>query len=95
MKTKYYIELDLEGFDITGFEDRYNWLGATSLVAEGDTLEELLEDAHIFTSDQDGGSGPDFTLGDAPRELEVLAERLLREEFARVQIPIVLGGGGE
>lgn len=52
---KYNIEIDCSGTECTRFEERGCWTGWGTLVAEGDTLEELLDNAGIDASDQDGG----------------------------------------
>lgn len=60
MSKKFYLEIETDGRECSGFEDSYGWLNYDTIVAEGDTLEECLENATIFTMDQDGGSGPEI-----------------------------------
>lgn len=49
---KFYFELDTGGVEC----DRYNrWANYGTIIAEGDTLEELLENASVDIMDQDGG----------------------------------------
>lgn len=54
-KPKFYFEIDCGGTEAVGYEDRYSWVCYGTIVAEGDTLEELLENASVDLVDQDGG----------------------------------------
>ncbi len=62
LKPRYSIDIRLDGTDMTGYFARGFWLCADSLVAEGNSLGELIESAEIFTQDQDGGEGPSVRL---------------------------------
>lgn len=50
------------------YQDAGPWRSYT-LSAEGESLEELLDSAHIFEIDQDGGNLGDFSLSNAPNNL--------------------------
>lgn len=52
--SKYYIEVDAKGVQATGYEDRLPWVSYGTIVSEGDTLEELLDNATVDLIDQDG-----------------------------------------
>lgn len=86
-KKKYNLELDLGHVpgDVPGFEERWHWLGLASLTAEGDTLDELYQDATVFTADQDGGEGPYLKLSDLPEPMHGEVEYLLALEMLREQ----------
>ena len=55
MKNKFYLEIDTGGAECSGYEDRLPWVCYGTIVAEGNSLEELLEDASVDLVDQDGG----------------------------------------
>lgn len=76
--SKFYIEIETDGRECIGFEDRYNWLNYDTIVAEGDTLEECLENATVFTMDQDGGEGPQIE-GDADWVQELVANEFINQ----------------
>jgi hypothetical protein len=57
LKPKYSIEIQLSGEDMSSWANHAYWLGADTLVAEGDNLEQLIDDATISTTDQEGGEG--------------------------------------
>lgn len=83
-KPKYQIELELQGEDLTGYFGLSRFIGATTLVAEGDWISDLLQDATVFTSDQDGGEGPTVQLQDLPYRLRTDLEWRLRERFRAI-----------
>lgn len=68
---KYNVDESIEG----DFNDYY---ASYDLVAEGNTLDELIEDAHIFEVDQDGGSGKDYKLVDTGGKLYDIAVEILK-----------------
>ena len=47
-KPKYQIELELQGEDLTGYFALSRFIGATTLVAEGDWISDLLQDATVL-----------------------------------------------
>lgn len=51
----YSLEVDCNGREATGYEDRLPWVCYGTIVAEGNTLDELLESATVDLVDQDGG----------------------------------------
>lgn len=53
--SKYHIEIDTGGPEASGYEDRLPWVSYGTIVSEGDTLDELLENASVDLIDQDGG----------------------------------------
>jgi hypothetical protein len=62
MRTKYSIEINNLGLDLTGYFASGRYIEADYIVAYGNSLDEVLEDAEIMTIDQDGGSGPSLKL---------------------------------
>lgn len=61
---KYSVDLKLGHYDITVNDGMY--ANADSLIAEGNTFEELLDNALIFFIDQDGGEAFCRQLEDRP-----------------------------
>ena len=57
-------EIDLSDYGLTK-DDQPWWLGYDCLIAEGNTLDELLENAEVYLTDQDGGEGPNYSIGDS------------------------------
>lgn len=53
--SKYCLEIDCNGAEASGFEDRLPWVCYGTIIAEGNTLEECLESATVDLVDQDGG----------------------------------------
>lgn len=53
MKPKYSFEIDVSGTDYETCTGQ--WAGYNLIVCEGNTLDELLENASVDASDQDGG----------------------------------------
>lgn len=80
----YSIEIDIqdEGEATTFQGSRYGWLNWDTLVTEGTTLEELIDNAELFTQDQDGGSGPSAMLTDMPDSFIERYEKLFQDEMA-------------
>lgn len=62
------------------FQDSGPWRSYT-LVGQGDTLEEFLDDAAIFEIDQDGGSLNDYSIFDAGNEVEKAAIEMIMSKF--------------
>lgn len=52
---KYYIEIDTGGEEASGYEDRLPWVCYGTIVSEGNTLEECIDNATVDLIDQDGG----------------------------------------
>lgn len=50
----YFIDIDISAHGICESDER-GWRGASAIVAEGENLAEILEDARMFWCDQDGG----------------------------------------
>ena len=67
MKT-YYIELDVSDLGIDASDGGF-WRGADMLVAEGDSLDMLLDDAVVYLCDQDGGEAGEWGIGDFPMSI--------------------------
>jgi hypothetical protein len=62
---KYSFEIDISSWADSGLIDaKPYWLGWDCAYAEGNSLDELLDNAQLTTSDQDGGEGPTYTSGD-------------------------------
>ena len=53
--SKYHIEVDTGGAEASGYEDTLPWVSYGTIVSEGNTLDELLENASVDLIDQDGG----------------------------------------
>ena len=51
--SKYYLEIDASGFEAPCDEGR--WLGYGLITAEGNSIEECLNNAQVDLIDQDGG----------------------------------------
>lgn len=67
---KYSIELDIQDFgECSGWEDRYGWLNYDTLVSDGNSLEELINNAYIYTTTQDGDTGAEFEIESLPSDL--------------------------
>lgn len=54
-RSKYHIEIETDGTEARGFEDQYNFVCYGCITSEGNTLDELLENAIIDLINQDGG----------------------------------------
>jgi hypothetical protein len=54
-----YIEIDCNGAEASGYEDRYNFVSYGTIQSEGRTLQELLDNATVDLVDQDGGTAND------------------------------------
>jgi hypothetical protein len=55
VKNKYYLEIDTGGAEASGYEDRLPWVSYGTIVTEGETLDECLDNASVDLVDQDGG----------------------------------------
>lgn len=80
-RSKYSLESDI----LDGVErDDSPWRCYSTVVAIGDTLEELLENGTIGLLDQDGGDRGEIPLGYLPERLQILVEdelkRLIQEQ---------------
>lgn len=56
MSPKYYLEIDTNGAECSGYEDRYYRVCYGTIVTEGGSLEECLDNASVDLVDQDGGT---------------------------------------
>lgn len=80
----YYVELDNLGWQ--GPVDEGMWKSIDAIVAEGDTLEELLHDATVFLTDQDGGNAGERTLDIlSSDEREYIKERFRAKMLEQAQ----------
>ena len=77
---KYTIGIELGDYCID-VSDEYGWRGADYLEAEGSTLYEILDDAIIFLSDQDGGEAGQWGIGDFDTDTYELLEGLVEKEY--------------
>lgn len=55
------IELGSNGLTI---DDMGRWYGADVLSTFGESLDELWDNAVVYYCDQDGGEGPEFSIGE-------------------------------
>lgn len=81
MKPKYYIEIDTEGAEASGYEDRFHWVCYGTIVAEGNTLDELIENATVDLVDQDGGAASEVE-ADEPWMVEEIKEQFKKLEVS-------------
>lgn len=88
----YIVEIANIDVDVTGHVGRGYWLCLDTLVAEGSTLEELLENATISTADQDGGSGPIVSLYDLSDNLIAYLTLLVEHEYIKQRVDAEIGG---
>lgn len=82
---RYSITIENLGDDLTASFGNGRFLCVDAIVTEGDTFEELVDNAQVFTQDQDGDSGPWLTLGDLSTRLIASYERLIRDEMERLK----------
>jgi hypothetical protein len=81
MKT-YNIEIDIQNFgEVSGWEDRYGWLNYDTLVSDGNSLEELIDNAYIYTTTQDGGTGAEFEIDSLPSDLYDYAVDAIKAKY--------------
>ncbi len=78
-KPKYSFEIDLGGEQV---RDSGPWLGYDYFTCDGDNFEECLDSGVAFTSDQDGGEGPQFTYADLNQKMQVWIENDIRARIA-------------
>ena len=62
-------------------EDSGRWRCWDYVLAQGSTLEEILDDATVFASDQDGGEAGCDSLGDLPTSLMDSIIGILTDEW--------------
>lgn len=82
-RKKYSIWIDSLDEDLTGSFGNGRFLCADSLAAEGDTLEELIANAEVFTCDQDGGEGPCIRLEDMGDHKYLRYGEMIHDEMKR------------
>jgi hypothetical protein len=64
---KFYLELEtIEGIDASDDGRFYSY---STIICEGDTVDELLDSGSTFLVDQDGGEGPERLIGELPTYL--------------------------
>jgi hypothetical protein len=73
-----YIEFDL---DMEYDYDNTGWKCIGALSCEGNTLEQLIDDAVVFLYDQDGGECGEIPIGDLPIKDYLFLSRLITEKF--------------
>lgn len=78
---KYSIETDcLYGVECS---DEGRWLCYDTFAAEGNTLDELLENCSGFKMDQDGGTGPDVHYDDLPVKLQAILSTAILKAYLK------------
>lgn len=79
----YSISLDISDLGECPFwhGEGYGYLGWHTLDTHGNDIEELIQNAHLFTLDQDGGSGPACLLTDIA---DVTRERLIHRIYREI-----------
>lgn len=72
-------------FENLGWEDPYpgghRWRCIDTVIAEGDSLTELIDNATVFLIDQDGGNAGYWTLGDLPVPLAAKIYDMFRAQM--------------
>lgn len=88
----YYIDVDTNGAEASGYEDRGYFVSFGLIVTEGTTLEELLSNATISLVDQDGGEAGEVE-ADKPWMSEAILEKFIAvygmEEFTKLVVGAV------
>lgn len=79
-RPKYQFEIEVNE-EASGYEDCLPWVSYGTIVAEGDTLEQLLDSASVDLVDQDGGN-PSCSPVEAD---EAWMQELITEEFWKQQ----------
>ena len=77
--TKYNLEIQTDGREAQGYEDRFHWVNYGMITAEGSSLKELLNSATIELIDQDGGTA------DTVEAEESWMQELVKKEFKLLQ----------
>jgi len=77
------IEIDVSDTGISK-DDQPRWEGVDTLVAEGETLDELLDDAEVFFRDQDGGETNSWKIGEFTKSQYEMFEKLITDEFNKL-----------
>jgi hypothetical protein len=72
---KYYIDESDLGVD---YQDEGQWR-SYGLEASGETLEELLNDAYVYETDQDGGEITSYPMSEAERPVYSAAKTLIEK----------------
>ena len=81
---KHQIEIDLNHY-LMSHENQPYWLGIDSVVAEGETLQDLIEGATIFTVDQDGGEGLSLDINSLSNQQSVIVVGEIVRAFNRLE----------
>ncbi len=74
------IGVEMDGEELSGSG---RWIGCDYMEGEGYSLEELLENTTVFTTDQDGGSGPEYNFYDLPKGVREEYEREITKLFIK------------
>ena len=81
---KHTIEIDLNHYSMS-HENQPYWLGIDSVVTEGETLQDLIKGATIFTVDQDGGEGPELNIESLTNQQSVIVAGEIVRAFNRLE----------
>lgn len=71
----YTFEIDCQGAECSHFEPR--WASYDMIITEGNTLEELLDNASVFVIDQDGGELGELS-ADKDWMIELITEKYIQ-----------------
>lgn len=74
---KYYFEIEVNHIDYKDYD--FMWEGYDMLMAQGNTLEELLDGATVFLVDQDGGVTRELSIWDTSDDY--LFANLIADKF--------------
>lgn len=83
---KFSVELDVTDMgECSEFHgERVGFLNWDTLMAEGNTLTELIESAEVTTQDQDGGEGPSVMLNDLSETKRYRFSSRIADELDRI-----------
>ncbi len=82
MSYEYNINIDGLNDDLTGYFGSGRWINADALETFGDNLSQCINNAVVFTCDQDGGSMQDVMLVDLDNRLQIKYIELIKQRIA-------------
>lgn len=89
---RFNVYIDTISDDLTRYFGLGYWVGVQAIESVGETLEELQDNALVYTIDQDGGEGPQISFQDLPRYLIAKYRMLIENEYKK-QIDKELSNG--
>ena len=76
-----YIEIEFDGYDLTENYAHIMHASTGSIVAQGETLDELFENASVDVNDEDGGYIEDLAIDDLPSDAYNDAIQLITDYY--------------